>query len=261
VNLKRSLVLVVVVLAVILGLDRTGVLGPMREVLSFAITPMQLGWYRFEQGVGDRMGVISHVGTLGEDNLRVRAENDRLKVEAALMKEVVQENRILKAQLETSQTAPYKLLEVQTLGYVPDVGTKELLLSGGSRSGVKVGQVVVSGEVILGKIISTTVDKSTLRLLTDPQTKVLVGTIVGVRGILVGQFQSSLKMTKVLPEDQLNVNDQVIATGEEDWPKGLVVGEITKVSRTEGELFQEAVVGALVSYDSLQTVFVIVGNK
>lgn len=260
-SLNRSIALVIVVLAVVVGLDRIGLLSPVRGAISFVITPVQLGWYRFEQGLGDRFGVISHVGSLGSDNLQLRATNDKLKAEIARMQEVDRENKSLKAQLQTPETTIYRLLEVQTLGYVPDIGTKELLLSGGSRAGVKVGQVVVSGNVILGKVISVSSDKSTLRLLTDPQTKLLVSTVGGVRGILVGQFQSSLEMTKVLPEDNINVGDKIVSTGEEDWPKGMVVGEVTKVSRTEGELFQEAVVRPLVSYDSLQTVYIILGNK
>lgn len=253
----RNVIIVIVTLALLLALDRVGVLAPVRNIMSWALTPMQLGWYRFEQGLGDRFGVIAHVGTLGDDNLKLRAENDKLKAEIARYSQEDQENRALKDQLGTPQTSGYKMLEAQTLGYVPDVGTKEILLSCGSSAGVKVGQVVVSGNVVLGKIITVSSDRSTLRLLTDPQTKVLVQTLGGVRGILVGQFQSSLELTKVLPGDTLNVGDQVVVTGEESWPKGMVVGEITKVSRTEGELFQQGDVKPLVSYDNLTTVFII----
>ena len=259
-KLKRSLIVVVLLLAMILALDKVGVLGPVRRGLSWVMTPIQLGWYRFEQGAGDRWGIVSHIGVLGDDNLKLRAENDKLKVEIVRFGQVDKENKALKAQLAVPQMGGYKMVEAQTLGYVPDAGTKELLLSVGSSAGLETGQVVVSGNVVLGKIISTTADKSTLRLLTDPQTKVLVETVNGVKGILVGQFQSSLEMTKVLPEAGLNVGDALV-TSEESWPKGMVVGEITKVRRTEGELFQQADVRPLVSYDNLQTVFILITPK
>jgi rod shape-determining protein MreC len=245
-----------------LALDKMGILGSVRNSLSWATTPIQLGWYRFEQGIADRLGVIGHVGTLAQDNLKLRSDNDKLKVEIIRLSQVDKENKDLRAQLSTPQTDGYTMIETQTLGYVPDVGTKELLLSSGSSVGVREGQVVVSGNVILGRIINVTADKSTLRLLTDPQTKMLVATLRGgTRGILVGQFQSSLEMTKVLPDGDLRVGDSVVATGEENWPKGMAVGEITKISRTEGELFQQADIKPLISYDSLQTVFILRGVK
>lgn len=257
----RNLIIVIVVLAGLLALDRLGILGPVRSALSYFVTPLQLGWYRLEQGTGDRLSVIAHVGTLGDDNLKLRADNDKLKAQLATLGQVQSENKALRDQIGTPQTTGFKLLMAQTLGYIPDVGTKEILLSEGSNSGVKTSQVVVSGSVILGRVIRVTADRSTVRLLTDPQTKVLVVTVNGAKGILVGQFQSSLELTKVLPGDSLNIGDQVVATGEEGWPKGMVIGEVTKVSRTEGELFQQADVRPLVSYDSLQTVFIITGVK
>jgi rod shape-determining protein MreC len=245
----------------VLALDRGGLLVGPRTFLSSVVLPVQVGWYRFTQTIGKEVEVVGQIGTIHEDNFRLLEENDRLKAKVSELKRVEEENLQLRAQISSVATKALQLLPAQTLGFLPDFGTKELLLSEGSLHGVKIGQVVVVGEVALGKISSVQPDRSTLRLITDPSSKVLVKTSQGSKGILIGQFQAYAKLTKVLQEEKLSVGDIVFTSGEEDWPKGLIVGEVAKVSKHENELFQEAEVKPLVLYDRQDLVFVVVGNK
>ncbi|HET7713359.1 MAG TPA: rod shape-determining protein MreC, partial [Patescibacteria group bacterium] len=138
---------------------------------------------------------------------------------------------------------------------------KELIIGEGSEGGVKVGQAVIVGKVILGKITGVQADRSTLRLLTDPSSKVVAVTSSGARGLLVGQFQSFAKLTKVLQEERLDVGELVFTAGEDGWPKGLVIGEVVKVIKKDNELFQEAEIKPQLNYDKLTTVFVILGKQ
>jgi len=261
VRLKRVTATILLLCLVLVGLDRAGLFTWPRSAASFVLNPVQLGWYRLSQGFADKFSIITQINTLGDDNLKLRDENDKLKADLAQLATVKNENDTLKAQLLIPQTKDYKMLQVQTLGLVPILGTKQLLLSAGSSSGVEVGQAVVVGAVIIGKITQTTSDRSTVRLLTDPQTQLLVITSKGAKGILVGQFQSSIKLTKVLISDSLSLGDQVLTSGEENWPKNFVVGEVTKVSKDSSNLFQETDVRPLVSYDKLSTVFILLGVK
>src|SRR5581483_9392049 len=118
----------------------------------------------------------------------------------------------------------------------------------------------VLGKAIMGKIVSAEADRSTLRLLTDPESKVVVVTSAGAKGFLLGQFQSSMKLTKILQSEALDIGDIVLTSGEEDWPARLPLGEVTKVTKHDNELFQEAEVRPLANYDKLQLIFVILGQ-
>lgn len=258
---RTQFVTISIAVVLVIGFGRAGYLDGPRNVLATVLNPFQVGWYRLGQITSEKFGLITQIGTLSSDNFRLREDYDKLKSELAGLEAVQKDNLILRQQLGSSETRGFQLIAAQTLGFVPAIGTKELLLSVGSSGGAKIGQAVVNGKVVLGRISSVQSDRSTLRLLTDPQSRVVVSTLTGARGILVGQFQSSSKLTKVLQDEKLNVGDVVFTSGEDDWPVRLVIGEIIKVVKRDNELFQEAEVRPLVNYDKLQVVFIITGYK
>lgn len=259
--MTRPLVIAVITALVLLSLDRAGILAGPRQALGNLMAPLQIGWYRTSLTISDKLLTISQIGSLSADNLKLRQENDQLKAKLAELGEVAKENSTLRKQLETPETTSFKLLVAQVVGALPTAVGKELQLAAGGSQGVKEGQVVTLGNVGLGQIASTTADRSTLRLTTDPQSKILATTGKGAHGVLVGEFQASARLTKVTQDETLNIGDVVFTTGEGDWPKRLVLGEITKVNKKDNELFQEAEVKPLANLDQLEEVFIIVGAK
>lgn len=261
--MKRSSVALslVVVSLFLFGLDRSGLLNGPRQASSALLTPVQLGWYRLQRVVGDQLTVVSQIGTLGQDNLKLREDNDALKVSLAKLADVQKVNESLQSQLGSVVAQTSTLLTTQAVGFLPTPGTKELMLAAGSAQGVTRDAVAVYGDVGLGRVIAVEADRSTLRLITDPQSKVLVVTSKGAKGLLVGQFLSSAKLTKVLQVESLNVGDTVMTTGQDGWPAKLVLGEITKVVKVDNEIFQEAEMRPLVNFDHLDTLFVILNKR
>lgn len=259
---RSSLALSLVIISLFLfGLDRAGLLNGPRQAASGLLTPVQLGWYRLQRGVGDQLAVVTQIGSLGQDNLKLREDNDALKATLVKLTNVQRENEALQRQLGSTVAKTFTLLTTQAVGFLPTPGTKELLLSAGNAQGVSLDAAVVDGDAGLGKVISVEVDRSTLRLITDPQSKVLVVTSKGAKGLLVGQFLSSAKLTKVLQEESLNVGDTIMTTGEDGWPARLVLGEVTKVAKIDNEIFQEAEMRPLVDFDHIDTVFVILNKR
>jgi rod shape-determining protein MreC len=259
VNIRTAIVAAFALSLVLFGADKGGLTSWPRQIVGGALEPLQLGWYRLNQGITEKFSIITKIGSLSGENLSLSAENDFLKAELAKLGTVKADNDSLRKQLGTVETKSFKLLTSDTLGFVPAAGKKELILAAGRADGVRVGQAVVSGNVVLGKISSVEADKSTLTLLTDPESTLLVATSRGAKGILTGQFQSTAKLSKVLLEETLNVGDTVLTTGEGDWPPRLVVGEVIKVTR--GDLFQEADVRPLANYEKLQLVSIILGGR
>lgn len=259
--MKRPLLLAVILALALLSLDRAGVLATPRAALGGLLEPLQIGWYRTSLAIKDRLSTITQIGTLSEENLNLREENDSLKADLAKLSEVEKENETLRQQLDVPETKGLKLLPAQVVGALPTASSKELVLNVGGSVGVKDGQVVLLRNVTLGKIVSVTSDRSTLRLTTDPASKILATTSRGARGVLVGQFQASAHLTKVTQDETVNIGDTVLTTGEGDWPAKLVLGEVTKVTKKDNELFQEAEVRPAFNLDRLGEVFIVVGDK
>lgn len=258
---KSALVAVVVVSFFLLGLDRSGALAGPRNLISGILEPVQFGWNRATQSFLVSLGTLGQIGSLGEDNLSLRGENDLLKAKIGALGLVEEENKLLRRQLAIAEARQYRLISAPTLGFLPAITTRELIIGEGASNGVAVGQAVIVEKVVLGKVINVQPDRATVRLITDPSSKVVATTSGGAKGLLVGQFQSFAKLTKVLQEETLNVSDLVFAAGEDGWPKGFIIGQVTKVTKKDNELFQEADIKPQLNYDKIDTVFIILGPK
>jgi cell shape-determining protein MreC len=64
----------------------------------------------------------------------------------------------------------------------------------------------------------------------------------------------------LIPQDQQVSQDQLVATSGLDQfiPPDLLIGKITAISKTAGELFQQASVEPLLSYNTIDIVSVII---
>lgn len=257
---RNALIGAVLLSLVLFGADRGGWLASPRSLLGSLTNPLQVGWMRVTQAATDRLGVLGEISSLAQENLALHAENDQYKADNAKLELLQKENETLRAELKVSAERQFNLEAAQVLGVVPSAGTKELLLGRGTTDGIKTGQVVIEGSVVLGKITAVEPEKATLQLLTDPSTELLAKTNRGASGILVGQFQSSDKLTKILQDATVSVGDTVFTSGEDNWPKDLVIGTISKVTRVEGELFQEADVTPALDLGNLEIVFIIRGT-
>lgn len=258
---RSGLVTLALVSLFLFSLDRAGALSVPRTLLGNAVNPLQVGWTRITQAALDRLGSIEQIGSLAEDNLSLRRENDQLKADNAELELLKNENVTLRQQLGVAADRGLRLAAAQVLGQPPSTTSRELILDQGSANGIKVGQIVIVGSVALGKVISVEPEKSTLQLLTDPAAQVLAKTSHGAKGLLIGQFQSSAKLTKILQEEVVNVGDQVMTAGGDGWPKDLIIGQVVRLARQEGELFQEAEVKPALRSADLEIVFIILGSQ
>lgn len=260
-KIRSTLVLIIIISLFLLGLDRAGALVVPRNWVGGILEPIQFGWYRMTSSLQSSLGTLGQIGTLGVDNLDLREENDRLKARIGALGRLEEENNLLRRQLAIPEVRGFRTISASTLGFLPAATTRELIISEGLSSGIAIGQAVIIDKIILGKIVSVQADRATVRLLTDPSSKVVVTTTKGAKGLLVGQFQSFAKLTKVLQSESLNVADLVFTSGEDGWPKGFVAGEVVKVTKKDNELFQEAEIKHQLNYDKIDTVFVILGLK
>jgi rod shape-determining protein MreC len=77
-------------------------------------------------------------------------------------------------------------------------------------------------------------------------------------GLIQGQADASLTLHNVLQSDTLSVGDTVFTSGlGGNFPRQILIGQITKVERKDYELYQTAAVQATVDFDHLEAVLII----
>lgn len=168
-------------------------------------------------------------------NKQYQTEIDNLKKEVNTLKESLELNTIL---------SDYEVINATTinrnLGYFYDTIT----LDKGSKEGVEENQAVVTLGGLIGKIIKVTYHTSTVKLLTngDSKMRVSVGIKVGDKylyGILVSYNEDGNHYTieGITDTDEIEIGSIVSTTGMGDiFPSGLLIGEVIEITKDNFDL-------------------------
>ena len=245
---------------VIFFVVRTGVLNPVFGLFQRVTVPLQQGFYQSVRSVSDTLQTIGEIGSLRGKNSKLRLENALLLAENARLKKFEAENKSLREQINTPLVGLKIKASAAPIGF-SGLGTESvLLIDKGSDSRVNKGDFVIVRNTLLGRVVQVSSQVSSVRLLTDPNTKIPVKTDTGSEGLLEGEFGANLVLTNVSTDQVLRVGQLLLTSGKDSYPKDLVVGKITKVNRVEKNFFQQANVEQLLAVGSLTLVYIVSGT-
>jgi len=232
----------------------TQVLVPVQRALAQAGVTTS----RFFQAIGE-------VDSVRAENADLRAANDRLTLENARLAEAAiaaQQG----AKLEAAQRAlPYKTVTAPVIARDPSGVLKTIVIGAGTDEGVRVDQIVLSEQGVVGRVSEAGSNYAKITLITDSASSVsaLVQTS-RASGIVRGQYGDSLVMEWILQSDPVKPGDVVVTAGlglgtelRSLYPKGLVIGTVVDVTKAEVSAYQRAIVSPAVDLRKLENVLVI----
>lgn len=123
----------------------------------------------------------------------------------------------------------------------PSSLSNSFLISKGSREGVKVNDVIVSDKSdFMGVVSDVKETYSVVRDIRSSQTQITVR-IIGkeTRGLARGKGDDELNLELVTQGDQVSEGDIVVSSGNDVYPPGLIVGEISHVVSNTTDIFKE----------------------
>ena len=174
-----------------------------------------------------------------EENRRLQAEVDRLKLENNFLKNELNTADRAKALAVFQSHTPSKTLAANVIATGAGSNSKVVFVDRGSTAGVQKGMAVVTPDGIVGKVIAAYPTASEVLLITDPDFAAgVVSQKTLVHGTLKGQGTPMCKVDYVPPEEKLAPGDWLYTSGDDRiFPRGLPVG-VVKVVRP-GQPFQE----------------------
>lgn len=241
-------------LVLLLG-NYLGIISILRYPFELVLIPPR----RFVTSVSNKL--VENSTFLFSPNLKQKIiQMEEYKRELEVLKQKIQlleeENNTFRTQLETPLPPSWNYVPAYVLG-----SERYLIIDKGTRNGVAKDMPVLSENIIIGKIFATSQKTSRVQLLWDPDAKVSVKTNKNVRGLLTGSFGNKLLLSKILQKEQLNNLDVVLTSGEEGiYPANLIVGKVDEVSSRQEDVYKQATVVPLISYEKLNYVFVLVSN-
>lgn len=255
-RILRSFLVFVLFSLLLLWAENLGWITPIRSVAEMLTVPAKIGIYRVGQKI---FGGFSDLISWRSSARKIDELEKALKQLAELslkVKVLEEENQALRKQLEAPFPPNIKFLPARTLGL-----SRYLNIDKGRKDGVRPGMMVVSENILVGRVVTVTPRTAQIILPTDPYSKIPAYTLkTRAHGLVLGEFSTEVIFDKVLQAENLRVEDFVATSGEGDYRPDLLIGRVTRIEKVATQPFQKAEVSPLLDYGKLVNVFVMTGE-
>lgn len=178
---------------------------------------------------------------LQETNRLLREDVDRLTRERDALVEMAAENRRLAVLLDFRAAITVPTHGARVIGRSPSRWYQSIMIDRGSDDGavIDMGAAITGG--VVGTIIKTLPSASMVLLITDRQSAVpVIVQRTREQGIVEGTIAGRLRLKYLPPSSEIREGDVLLTSGlTAPFPKGLLVGTVTRVDRPAGALFPE----------------------
>lgn len=196
---------------------------------------------------------------LKKDYSQTVDENRRLNNTIHNMKETEAENKRLRAllqfqdQIETAKTSAQIIARDVTSEF------KLVRINKGAKQGIERGMAVVTHEGVVGKVLRVSQHFSDVITILDDLSA--VDAIVQrsrAHGLLEGATDSSCLLKYALRTDDIDIGDAIVTSGlDGTYPKGIMLGTVTRVNKKSYGITQDVEVKPNVDFRKLEEVLVI----
>ncbi len=192
-------------------------------------------------------------------------ENSLLKNKLALTmkmrnhcRELKLENERLRKFFNFQASSGDSFFVAGVIGRDPSPWFKTIMIDKGSVDGLSKGLPVLVAEGIVGQIVSVSKNYSRVLLITDRSSA--IDALVQnsrIRGIFKGNNTENCIFKYVLRKDDIHLGDIIVSSGLDGvFPKGLRIGKVLAVHKSNSHLFQKVTIKTFVNFDTLEEVLV-----
>ena len=185
---------------------------------------------------------IVDLANLIEENERLKEENTRLLQWQVFARKLEAENKELKSLLRFDPGPDAKFISARAIAEIGSTFARVLLINVGEDKGMRTDLAVMTGDGVVGRVISAGERSSRVLLLTDinSQVPVLVGE-KATRAILEGNNTENPSIKFVDSDAGLSPGDLITTSGHGGiYPQGLPIGVVA--GEIEGEILAQTFV-------------------
>ncbi len=236
---RNLIVLVGVLFAQILGLavqvKRTTDNEPTRLIRVWvvgAVTPLEKVLLWTETSAVNVWRDYFYLRGVRAENRQLKQQIERLSLERVRMTQDADQARRLQALLAFKEQFISETMAAQVIGSSGNDSSRAPYIDKGEKDGIKPDMAVITADGIVGKVWRVYPTASQVLLINDQSSG--VGTILEksrTHGIVSGTAAGEVVLERVMGDETVPVGEQVLTTGGDHiFPKGLLVGRVTKVS-------------------------------
>jgi rod shape-determining protein MreC len=211
-------------------------------------------------------GALGNLWTRYVSLVGIDAENRELKLRLRSLEaehrrdaEIELENRRLSRLLDFQGDVPSQLVTARVIAKDASGLFQSFTLDRGEGSGIKPGMAVVCADGVVGRIAQVSPHASRVLLISDHNSGVdALVQRTRARGIVEGALNRTCSMKFIKRGDEIDVNDVIVTSGLDGlFPKGILIGRVSRVTRKDFGLFQVAEVVPAADFAKLEEVLVL----
>ena len=232
---------------------------PIGPLLLWVLRPLQIFVH---STTGLIKGVQENYLTLTgykADNEKLRERITQLELERNRLLEAEATNQRLQQLLDFRSHLPSVTVTATIIANSASNWFQSCLIDKGSAHGVRAGMSVVTPLGVIGRVVEVTAQSAKVLLLTDPNSGIdVIVQRTRARGIVSGSLENSTILKYVKRSEDVQIGDRLITSGLDGiFPKGLMVGTVTKVRKQTLGLFQAIEVIPAVTTAQTEVVLVV----
>ncbi len=238
-----------------------GVVATLRDGAADALGPVRSAADAVLSPVGEALSGITGYGELEDRNAELRARIAELEGE-----------RLRNQDAEQRMVELLRLFDLYFAGDISSVAARvvsvpisnfeqTIELDRGSGEGIAIDMPVVTGDGLVGRVVSVSRSRSVVLLITDPESAVGVRlSVSGERGIAEGEGPGRpLSVGFVDVSTEILPRELVLTSGLEDspFPGDIPVGRVAESGTEPGQLEQRVTLDPIADLDRLRVVKVL----
>jgi rod shape-determining protein MreC len=250
---------------------RSSALDGVQGAGASVLRPFEVAATRVAQPFRDASSWTRGLFHAKSENRKLRREVEQLNQQLAGYEAAKNANRylghLLKYRHSPTFPADYNTVAAEVLTS-PTVFDQTVTIAAGSNDGIKVQDVVVTDQGLVGQVTKVTGSVSKVLLITasdsavralDAQSSAAVGDLVP------GSASDTLALTLVGKDKNVRFNDEVVTAGSPGggelpsiFPANIPIGVVTSVGQNETDIYKQIQVQPYADLSSLHAVLVLV---
>jgi len=270
-KVKRWFILIVALLVItVMGITMGGRerVTFIENVIGGIVTPIQKGVYGVGSFIGDKVRPIISIWELEDENKRLTEQNEELHqqlVDALLTADEYEDLNELKEAL--NYVDDLRIDEYITCNVIgKDTGNwyNVFVIDKGTKHGITKHSAVMNGNGLVGLVYEVGYNWAKVVTIIDSKSSIgfeVLDSKESYDGVIHGSETSVISGELNDPLAEVNVNNIIVTSGLGLYPKGILVGRISKVDYNEDKLLTSIEVEPSVDFRNINRVFVVVKEE
>lgn|GEM_PF-3555623 len=228
----------------------------------FSISEKVQASYRIEvnsraEDVIEAVGAVSDIAALKRERDDYKDDVIALRQEVSSLKAELKSIEVKNEQIVGDFGGDYQLIPAYVIHYKQEE-PGHMVINKGESDGIEKGSILVFNNYVLGEIIEVSRYSSTVRTILASESRVLVVSEIGTKGIMQSKNGRELEIREILSDSQVDVGDDFLTFGKNsNFIPNLYVGEVKEVELQASSTTKVAKIKNEIDFSSLKEVFIL----